>query len=96
MSNGNVSRETLEGWQPIATAPKDGSIVDLWVNKRRRSNCYWTFTQDHTGNRLPDGPFDGWCCDESKPAPSGFNPYPNLISGKPTHWMRPEKGPRDA
>lgn len=42
----------LEGWQPIETAPKDGSIIDLWVELRnnqfagsfraqRYTNMHW-------------------------------------------------------
>jgi hypothetical protein len=40
------------GWQPIATAPKDGTLVDLWVETTinwrpdgeqfRYIDCFWT------------------------------------------------------
>jgi hypothetical protein len=29
-------------WQPIETAPKDGTVVDLWVRGRGRvTDCVW-------------------------------------------------------
>ncbi len=28
-------------WQDISTAPKGGSIIDLWAGSRRIVNCYW-------------------------------------------------------
>lgn len=31
-----------EGWQPIETAPKDGSECDLWANGKRWTDCIWT------------------------------------------------------
>jgi hypothetical protein len=31
-------------WQPISTAPKDGTVIDLW--------CVWTDTRE--GERVPD------------------------------------------
>ncbi len=78
-------------WIEIQFAPKDGTPVDLWVKQkgrgRRIADCYWSYTLDEKKKRLPDGPFDGWCCDVGRPGPSGFNPYPNLIEGRPTHYM---------
>lgn len=29
------------GWQPIESAPKDGTEIDLWANKRQ-TNCLFT------------------------------------------------------
>ena len=39
-----MAPQALE-WQPIATAPKDGTLVDLWLDKgdtRRITGCYWS------------------------------------------------------
>lgn len=83
--------EAADGWQPIETGPRDGTVVDLWVKGKRMADCYWSFARNDKGKRVDDPVWDGWCCDTGKPGPSGFNPYPNLINGKPTHW-RPVPG----
>lgn len=31
----------VSGWQNIATAPKDGTILDLWVYEDRIADCSW-------------------------------------------------------
>ena len=35
----------MAGWQPIATAPRDGTIIDVWVDTYRLA------FRDHTGCR---------------------------------------------
>lgn len=69
-------------WQPIETAPKDGTVIDLWVNGRRRACCYWdAFDYDE-----PDDECDGWrqSYAECVPGLGGFELGENE---KPTHWM---------
>jgi hypothetical protein len=29
------------GWQPIETAPKDGTVIDLWCGGERYADCQW-------------------------------------------------------
>lgn len=67
----------MTSWEPIYTAPKDGTRVDLWVKHWRHwddgfdtmrcPNCYWN-DGDSMANRAPY--------------------WVNLESGwRPTHWM---------
>lgn len=70
-------------WQPIETAPKDGTRVDLWVkcwrpyddlfSVMRCTDCYWTKGDSMSNN----GPH-----------------WVRLESGwRPTHWMLPPDPP---
>jgi hypothetical protein len=60
-------------WQPIHTAPKDGTKVDLWcINhldyaKRgvRRMNCFWGPVTDWFGNERND--WQGAASDDLEP-----------------------------
>ncbi|WP_396660643.1 DUF551 domain-containing protein [Methylobacterium bullatum] len=72
-----------EGWEPIETAPKDGTEVDLWAVKDhgrsagRRTNCHWgrpVFGAEYFGN-------PGWRGLENQ-----------YSSETPTHW-RPLPAP---
>lgn len=62
------------GWQPIETAPRDGTFVDLWVKE-------WEYTNDtFTTLRLCDCSWEqeqGWVNDAGDPLRFCF----------PTHWM---------
>jgi len=79
-------------WQPIETAPKDGTKIDLFYPypRGRTINCYWM--GEHAagwvwrrptwgaGALLPESEWD-------------IGSYPNL---EPTHWMRLPPPPADA
>ena len=42
-----TTQMTMNGWRPIATAPRDGREIDLWVNGYRVTNAAWsTKTRD--------------------------------------------------
>lgn len=87
-----------QGWQPIATAPKDGTVVDLWITTpalktgaERCCDARW-----HQGAWwFPDFPTE---FDEDDGQPSGFTSDVSEIEGvwhrraetpicRATHWM---------
>ena len=59
-------------WQPIETAPKDGTKVDMWRVHYRTPDVFWSNGEDW------------WCVDgkfmQSDPVPLGTSP-------EPTHWQ---------
>jgi hypothetical protein len=61
-------------WKPIETAPKDGTIIDLWVlwsdAPARRANCKWS------GDEV-----EGWELGE------GFTQFQYSSWPVVTHWM---------
>jgi len=75
-------------WQPIETAPKDGTEVDLWLRSDegrgwRQTNAYWV-TSLRDLSMPPCNQFvrDGWYCSSSNI--DGFC-EDNWL--KATHWM---------
>ncbi len=87
-------------WQPIETAPKDGTVVDLWIGGEfagRRASCFWGKPSHDCGEsgRYCDGDWhdlgEGWVDDMNMPV-DGHE--------EPTHWMSlpaaPEAAPTPA
>ena len=67
----------MSEWQPIETAPKDGTLVDLWIQWRdggpwREADCTWVHGAWWTAGRE---------------APAEGETY------KATHWMPIPDGP---
>lgn len=71
-----------QGWAPIDTAPRDGTIIDLWVEYRdargevehhRKAACRWR---------------NGWRC-----GPVVEFAHPNGAYQRATHWMLPPGPP---
>ena len=73
-------------WQPIETAPKDGTVVDLWIGGEfagRRADCAWGLPYHSCGEA---GKYcdSGWHEIESGWYDTTFN-LP--MHEQPTHWM---------
>lgn len=66
-------------WQPIETAPKDGTAIDLWAAQGfRLTSCAWDFVEfscaDGSGSDV-----QGWTNTEGHGSVEGAGPF--------THWM---------
>ena len=64
-------------WQPIDTAPKDGTVIDVWGHGRRYPGVRWTHWIE------PE--FQNWEIEQPYDALGGAHWDLPLIS--PTHWM---------
>jgi hypothetical protein len=83
---GWIHRSELEPvpdqWQPIETAPKDGTNIDIWIGRERRTDVRWRMSQD-SPNRV-------WWCELAFDDWKDRWIWSNLaqeFSVSPTHWM---------
>lgn len=79
-------------WQPIDSAPRDGTKIDVWRDGKRYCDVFWSFSRNAaTGEALVDPVWDGWAQEGSV----GMSYTPNYIDyghenwkrREPTHWM---------
>lgn len=86
-------RSTNTGWRDIATAPKDGTPVDLFLTYDPTNDTCKAFT----GGRVPDAHYDnGWVAMSANP--DGEDEYyevevPGIVTA--THWMPSPDAPTD-
>jgi hypothetical protein len=66
-------------WRPIETAPRDGTLIDIWCDGERLPDCCWD--PHGFGNT-------GW--QQKYAEVPNFFP----INGTPTHWMPRPEAPR--
>lgn len=69
-----------DGWELIATAPKNGAPVDLWSGTTRYPDCFWSADEYETPH---------WCQRYSEATGSSFG----LDDITPTHWRYPPAPP---
>ena len=71
-------------WQPIETAPLDGTYIDLWDGYMncRVTDAAWTYHYYRNGK--PEGP-KSW----------GIDSRDWAFCEKPTHWMPIPKPPEE-
>ena len=72
--------------QPICTAPRDGTVIDIWVRGKRVANVRFAYVYKN-GLPQPDDFYSGW---EHADRPwSGMGGgYPPMVEGRKeaTHW----------
>lgn len=77
-------------WQPIETAPKDGTVIDLWAPSGDRwSDCFWGKPVHECGEM-------GQHCDSDwhSAAPNWvFSMFNEFLHVPPTHWLPIPAGP---
>jgi len=80
------------GRQPIATAPKDGTVIDLWIDEARVRSCRWG-KPGHTC-----GEAGRYCDSDWHSEPAGLvNTATNCtLDEAPTHWMPLPEPPQGA
>jgi hypothetical protein len=70
----------LRVWQPISTAPKEGTILRLWDGRYQRDGSW---KEDENIKEV------GWFSEEGDEWSTGYY----FIPLKPTHWMMLPKPP---
>lgn len=85
-------------WQPIESAPKEGTVIDLWVpewfldSPQRVTDCSWRSARVPFSGRIAEGWFrpndefgseDVWLPDDPDNQPG------------PTHWRYPPAPPKE-
>ena len=79
-----ISARLLAQWQPIETAPKDGTLIDVWAHGRRYPAVRWTYWVNEPKYQI-------WENQHLYDADGGHHwdaPHIN-----PTHWMLPPQPP---
>lgn len=81
-------------WQDISTAPKDGTVIDVWRNEGGRDTVFWGHPPHECGEmgRLCDSDWHGirapgWVCNT-------FGEFVGRNHNPFTHWMPLPEAPQ--
>lgn len=77
----------MSEWQPIETAPKDGTIIDVWLGDADESDQ--AFYCSEGSRRSPN-----WTWRHGKFRPLGGLNVTMPVFVRPTHWMPLPEPPR--
>jgi hypothetical protein len=94
-------------WQPIETAPRDGTRIDLWLvdekgDGHREPDAYWVTDRYVDDYRRSRGKRDGWFAPNNDydgmdgwcDQPPTANTHTGVVYfTQPTHWMPPPPPP---
>ena len=83
---GGEELTTLPAWQPIATAPKDGTLIDIWIGGQRTADVKWCLPYQSYNNKQRPPSF----CQYGVVDYDGIEGWEELYqewSVPPTHWM---------
>ena len=75
----SIMSANVRGWQPIETAPKDGTTVLVWFKTHGCMSARWTDRDEG-----PTSDYACWHVDDYKHGPYQVRGY---RSGDDTHWM---------
>lgn len=84
----------MSEWQPIETAPKDGTAIDVWAGGKRCPDVYWSHSVNADTGEPISSPYDCWAYKGQYVGIGGVYPK-GLGIHEPTHWMplpEPPKG----
>ena len=75
-------------WNPIESAPKDGTVIDLWLDGRREANCFW--------DADPEGSYGRACWRQqySEAPGASFDVHWGEWDAGPTHWKHLPEPPK--
>lgn len=84
-----IAKRAAPGWQPIESAPRDGTTIDLWVGGEfpaRYENCYFGTPHHECYSQYCDS-----CPEDMNVKAWRWHFFSQQIT--PTHWMPVPTGP---
>jgi len=80
-------------WQPIETAPKDGTKILVWVFEEILQNIHYDMVHWETRTELTEYGYEGFVSGQISPDSKQVNKYMIISQDFYTHWMPLPKTP---